>query len=177
MLCPVFACGVRMSVAGPSPTPRALPAPPVLRLALHSPPPCPSAPAPLFAPAPLISRALFPRRAALRRGRVPGGGGGGGAGGGGRAASVGKGARLRGRRDLSSPVLGGGRRAGNARGSRGAHRRGSLQPGVPAAHAGVPVLSGPHPGRTERGERRHGPPANRKLARALRAPRSHNQLC
>src|SRR5438876_3219023 len=55
MLCPVFACGVRMSVAGPSPTPRPLPAPPVLRLELHSRRSWPSALASLFAHAALIA--------------------------------------------------------------------------------------------------------------------------
>src|SRR2546426_8617216 len=82
MLCPVFACGVRMSVAGPSPTPRPLPAPPVLRLELHSRRSWPSALASLFAHAALIAGVLVQGRAALRRGAVPGGGGGGGAGGG-----------------------------------------------------------------------------------------------
>src|SRR2546422_9765761 len=81
MLCPVFACGVRMSVAGPSPTPRPLPAPPVLRLELHSRRSWPSALASLFAHAALIAGVLVQGRAALRRGAVPGGGGGGGAGG------------------------------------------------------------------------------------------------
>src|SRR2546422_3896804 len=82
MLCPVFACGVRMSVAGPSPTPRPLPAPPVLRLELHSRRSWPSALASLFAHAALIAGVLVQGRAALRRGAVPGGGGGGGGGGG-----------------------------------------------------------------------------------------------
>src|SRR5256712_2048059 len=82
MLCPVFACGVRMRVAGPSPTPRPLPAPPVLRLELHSRRSWPSALASLFAHAALIAGVLVQGRAALRRGAVPGGGGGGGAGGG-----------------------------------------------------------------------------------------------
>src|SRR5947208_16905721 len=82
MLCPAFACGVRMSVAGPSPTPRPLPAPPVLRLELHSRRSWPSALASLFAHAALIAGVLVQPRAALRRGAVPGGGGGGGAGGG-----------------------------------------------------------------------------------------------
>src|SRR3989454_7303466 len=82
MLCPVFACGVRMSVAGPSPTPRPLAAPPVLRLELHSRRSWPSALASLFAHAALIAGVLVQGRAALRRGAVPGGGGGGGAGGG-----------------------------------------------------------------------------------------------
>src|SRR5438309_6683154 len=78
MLCPVFACGVRMSVAGPSPTPRSLPAPPALRLELRSQRPWPSALASLFAHAALIAVLLVQGRAALRRGAVPGGGGGGG---------------------------------------------------------------------------------------------------
>src|SRR5947209_810672 len=81
MLCPVFACGVRMSVAGPSPTPRPLPALPVLRLELHSRRSWPSALASLFAHAALIAGVLVQGRAALRRGAVPGGGGGGRAGG------------------------------------------------------------------------------------------------
>src|SRR5207247_1858761 len=80
MLCAVFAGGVRMSVAGPSPTPRPLPAPPVLRLELHSRRSWPSALASLFAHAALIAGVLVQGRAALRRGAVPGGGGGGGAG-------------------------------------------------------------------------------------------------
>src|SRR3989449_8431948 len=71
-----------MSVAGPSPTPRPLPALPVLRLELHSRRSWPSALASLFAPAALIAGVLVQGRAALRRGAVPGGGGGGGAGGG-----------------------------------------------------------------------------------------------
>src|SRR2546427_6954934 len=71
-----------MSVAGPSPTPRPLPAPPVLRLELHSRRSWPSALASLFAHAALIAGVLVQGRAALRRGAVPGGGGGGGAGGG-----------------------------------------------------------------------------------------------
>src|SRR3989454_12393782 len=70
-----------MSVAGPSPTPRPLPAPPVLRLELHSRRSWPSALASLFAHAALIAGVLVQGRAALRRGAVPGGGGGGGAGG------------------------------------------------------------------------------------------------
>src|SRR5438552_12249116 len=78
MLCPVFACGVRMSVAGPSPTPRSLPAPPALRLELRSQRPWPSALASLFAHAVLIAGLLVQGRAVLRRGAVPGGGGGGG---------------------------------------------------------------------------------------------------
>ena len=78
MLCPVFACGVRMSVAGPSPTPRSLPAPPALRLELRSRRSWPSALASLFAHAALIAVLLVQGRAALRRGAVPGGGGGGG---------------------------------------------------------------------------------------------------
>src|SRR2546425_13326043 len=82
MLCPVFACGVRMSVAGPSPTPRSLPAPPALRLELRSRRSWPSALASLFAHAALIAVLLVQGRAALRRGAVPGGGGGGGGGGG-----------------------------------------------------------------------------------------------
>src|SRR5437879_4020184 len=82
MLCPVFACGVRMSVAGPSPTPPPLPAPPALRLELHSRRSWPSALASLFAHAALIAGVLVQGRAALRRGAVPGGGGAGGAGGG-----------------------------------------------------------------------------------------------
>src|SRR2546428_8508413 len=80
MLCPVFACGVRMSVAGPSPTPRPLPAPPALRLELRSRRSWPSALASLFAHAALIAGLLVQGRAALRRGAVPGGGGGGGEG-------------------------------------------------------------------------------------------------
>src|SRR2546426_4125772 len=71
-----------MSVAGPSPTPRPLPALPVLRLELHSRRSWPSALASLFAHAALIAGVLVQGRAALRRGAVPGGGGGGGAGGG-----------------------------------------------------------------------------------------------
>src|SRR5437879_11231314 len=78
MLCPVFACGVRMSVAGPSPTPRSLPAPPALRLELRSQRAWPSALASLFAHAVLIAGLLVQGRAVLRRGAVPGGGGGGG---------------------------------------------------------------------------------------------------
>ena len=70
-----------MSVAGPSPTPRPLPALPVLRLELHSRRSWPSALASLFAHAALIAGVLVQGRAALRRGAVPGGGGGGGAGG------------------------------------------------------------------------------------------------
>src|SRR5438309_288064 len=101
MLCPVFACGVRMSVAGPSPTPRSLPAPPALRLELRSQRSWPSALASLFAHAVLIAGLLVQGRAALRSGAVPGGGGRGGRGGGGG---------------------GGGRRAGHASGSRAAHR-------------------------------------------------------
>src|SRR5437879_883928 len=81
MLCPVFACGVRMSVAGPSPTPRSLPAPPALRLELRSRRSWPSALASLFAHAALIAVLLVQGRAALRHGAVPGGGGGGGGGG------------------------------------------------------------------------------------------------
>src|SRR5206468_1183048 len=88
MLCPVFACGVRMSVAGPSPTPRPLPAPPVLRLELHSRRSWPSALASLFAHAALIAGVLVQARAAPRRvaaavvggGQGPGTGGGAGAG-------------------------------------------------------------------------------------------------
>src|SRR5438309_11676929 len=83
MLCPVFACGVRMSVAGPSPTPRSLPAPPALRLELRSQRSWPSALASLFAHAVLIAGLLVQGRAALRSGAVPGGGGRGGRGGGG----------------------------------------------------------------------------------------------
>src|SRR5439155_1566564 len=64
MLCPVFACGVRMSVAGPSPTPRPLPAPPVLRLELHSRRSWPSALASLFAHAALIAGLPVQGRAA-----------------------------------------------------------------------------------------------------------------
>src|SRR2546429_6211228 len=78
MLCPVFACGVRMSVAGPSPTPRSLPAPPALRLELRARRGWPSALASLFAHAVLIAGLLVQGRAVLRRGAVPGGGGGGG---------------------------------------------------------------------------------------------------
>src|SRR3989442_9219211 len=85
MLCPVFACGVRMSVAGPSPTPRSLPAPPALRLELRSRRAWPSALASLFAHAVLIAGLLVQGRAALRHGAVPGGGGGGGGRGGARA--------------------------------------------------------------------------------------------
>src|SRR3989442_535838 len=70
-----------MSVAGPSPTPRPLPALPVLGLEPHSGRSGPSALASLFAPAALIAGVLVQGRAALRRGAVPGGGGGGGAGG------------------------------------------------------------------------------------------------
>src|SRR2546427_12107721 len=70
-----------MSVAGPSPTPRPLPALPVLRLELHSRRSWPSALASLFAHAALIAGLLVQGRAALRRGAVPGGGGGGGGGG------------------------------------------------------------------------------------------------
>src|SRR2546427_111267 len=70
-----------MSVAGPSPTPRPLPALPVLRLELHSRRSWPSALASPFAPAALVGGVPVPGRAALRRGAVPGGGGGGGAGG------------------------------------------------------------------------------------------------
>src|SRR5712692_4106423 len=81
MLCPVFACGVRMSVAGPSPPPRPLPAPPALRLELRSRRSWPSALASLVAHAALIAGLLVQGRAALRRGDVPGGGGGGGGGG------------------------------------------------------------------------------------------------
>src|SRR5438445_12770464 len=81
MLCPVFACGVRMSVAGPSPTPRPLPAPPVLRLELHSRRSWPSALASLFAHAALIAGVLVQGRAAQRRGAVPGCGVGGWGGG------------------------------------------------------------------------------------------------
>src|SRR3989441_5393517 len=82
MLCPVFACGVRMSVAGPCPTPRSLPASPALRLELGSRRAWPSALASLFAHAVLIAGLLVQGRAALRHGGVPGGGGGGGGGGG-----------------------------------------------------------------------------------------------
>src|SRR2546425_7308135 len=84
MLCPVFACGVRMSVAGPSPTPRSLPAPPALRLELRSRRAWPSTLASLFAHAALIAGLLVQGRAAPPRGAVPGGGGRGGGGGGGR---------------------------------------------------------------------------------------------
>src|SRR2546422_11511247 len=78
MLCPVFACGVRMSVAGPSPTPRSLPAPPALRLELRARRGWPSALASLFAHAALIAGLLVQGRAVLPRGAVPCGGGGGG---------------------------------------------------------------------------------------------------
>ena len=67
-----------MSVAGPSPTPRSLPAPPALRLELRSQRAWPSALASLFAHAVLIAGLLVQGRAVLRRGAVPGGGGGGG---------------------------------------------------------------------------------------------------
>src|SRR5439155_546636 len=76
MLCPVFACGVRMSVAGPSPTPRPLPAPPVLRLELHSRRSWPSALASLFAHAALIAGGRGPGRGgAAGAGVGPGAGG------------------------------------------------------------------------------------------------------
>src|SRR5438477_364537 len=77
------------------------------------------------------------------------------------SAAAGAGSRLRGRSHLRREVLGGGRRARHAGRDRPADRRRGLQPGVPAAHDGVPVLPGPHAGRAERGERRTGPPANR----------------
>src|SRR5712691_255783 len=80
MLCHAFACGVRMSVAGTSPPPRPLPAPPALRLELRSRRSWPSSLASLFAHAALIAGLLVQGRAALRRGAVPGGGGGGGGG-------------------------------------------------------------------------------------------------
>src|SRR5438445_13873351 len=79
MLCPVFACGVPMSVADPSPTPRPRPALPALRLELRSQRPWPSALASLCAHGAVIAGLLIEGRAALRRGAVPGGGGGGGA--------------------------------------------------------------------------------------------------
>src|SRR2546425_3673380 len=82
MLCPVFACGVPMSVAAPSPTPRPRPALPALRLELPSRRPWPSALASLCAHGAVIAGLLIEGRAALRHGAVPGGGGGGGGGGG-----------------------------------------------------------------------------------------------
>src|SRR2546425_5305595 len=78
MLCPVFACGVPMSVADPSPTPRPRPALPALRLELRSRRPWPSALASLCAHGAVIAGLLIEGRAALRHGAVPGGGGGGG---------------------------------------------------------------------------------------------------
>src|SRR3989442_5402934 len=81
MLCPVFACGVPMSVADPSPTPRPRPALPALRLELRSQRPWPSALASLCAHGAVIAGLLIEGRAALRHGAVPGGGGGGGGGG------------------------------------------------------------------------------------------------
>src|SRR5213080_3189462 len=59
------------------------------------------------------------------------------------------------------------------------HRRRGVQPGVPAAHDGIPVLPGAHAGRTDPGRRRHRPPAHRQLTRPPlgRAPRSHKALC
>src|SRR5437016_9966511 len=54
------------------------------------------------------------------------------------------------------------------RGGRPTDRRCGVRPGVPAAHDGVPVLPGPHPGRAERSERRHDPNSNRSLARRWR---------
>src|SRR3989442_6084611 len=77
MLCPVFACGVPMSVADPSPTPRPRPALPALRLELRSRRPWPSALASLRAPRAVIAGLLIEGRAALPHGAVPGGGGGG----------------------------------------------------------------------------------------------------
>src|SRR5437870_11113038 len=82
MLCPVFACGVPMSVADPSPTPRPRPALPALRLELRSRRPWPSALASLCAHGAVIAGLLIEGRAALRRGAVPGGSGGGRGGGG-----------------------------------------------------------------------------------------------
>src|SRR2546425_10711341 len=82
MLCPVFACGVPMSVADLSPTPRPRPALPALRLELRSRRPWPSALASLCAHGAVIAGLLIEGRAALRHGAVPGGGGGGGGGGG-----------------------------------------------------------------------------------------------
>src|SRR3989442_1240381 len=76
MLCPVFACGVPMSVADPSPTPRPRPALPALRLELPPRRPWPRAPASLCAPGAVIAGLLIEGRAALRHGAVPGGGGG-----------------------------------------------------------------------------------------------------
>src|SRR3989454_11046262 len=86
MLCPVFACGVPMSVADPSPTPRPRPALPALRLGPRSRRPWPSALASLCAHGAVIAGLLIEGRAALRHGAVPGGGRGGGGGGGGGGA-------------------------------------------------------------------------------------------
>src|SRR3989442_13084285 len=86
MLCPVFACGVPMSVADPSPTPRPRPALPALRLELRSQRPWPSAPASLCAHGAVIAGLLLEGGAAPPHGAVPGGGGGGGGGGGDRRA-------------------------------------------------------------------------------------------
>src|SRR5207245_127593 len=86
MLCPVFACGVPMSVADPSPTPRPRPALPALRLELRSRRPWPRALASLCAPGAVIAGLLIEGRAALRHGAVPGARRGGGRRGGGEGA-------------------------------------------------------------------------------------------
>src|SRR5207245_10966084 len=81
MLCPVFACGVPMSVADPSPTPRPRPALPALRLELPSRRPCPSALASLRPHGAVIAGLLLAGRAAPPPAAVPRGGRGAGGGG------------------------------------------------------------------------------------------------
>src|SRR5438034_5541586 len=76
-----------------------------------------------------------------------------------------QGSRLGGRSHLPREVLGLGRGPRHPRGGGSTDRRSRVRPGVPAAHDGVPVLPGPHPGRAECSERRHDPNSNWLLAR------------
>src|SRR5207244_2325323 len=62
------------------------------------------------------------------------------------SAAAGQGAGLRGRPYLSRALLGGGRWARHVRRGGSADNGGKLQPVVPAAYDGVPVLPGPSPG-------------------------------